>query len=105
MKSRWPRNRRNPGGDNAGVQELIIKAAIPDHTAPLARKARDYSQPDLRPYQAEVIARTYEAIDAGIRRPLLVAPTGAGKTVIAARWCRPLWPRANASCSWRTAAS
>jgi type II secretory pathway predicted ATPase ExeA len=39
---------------------------------------------DLRPYQADVIARLREAIAAGQRRPLLVAPTGAGKTVIAA---------------------
>lgn len=39
--------------------------------------------PALRPYQADVIARAWQAIVAGHRRILLVAPTGAGKTVIA----------------------
>jgi superfamily II DNA or RNA helicase len=41
-------------------------------------------RPQLRPYQQDVIARTEALIDAGINRPLLVAPTGAGKTIIAA---------------------
>jgi DNA repair protein RadD len=40
--------------------------------------------PILRPYQAEVIARVEAEIAAGQRRILLVAPTGSGKTVIAA---------------------
>ena len=40
--------------------------------------------PALRPYQRDVIAKTAAEIQAGKRRPLLVAPTGAGKTVIAA---------------------
>jgi len=39
---------------------------------------------DLRPYQYDVIARVEAAIAAGHRHPLLVAATGAGKTVIAA---------------------
>jgi superfamily II DNA or RNA helicase len=39
---------------------------------------------ELRPYQRNVIARVDAAIAAGLRRILLVAPTGAGKTVIAA---------------------
>jgi superfamily II DNA or RNA helicase len=39
---------------------------------------------NLRPYQLEVIAKVDAAIDAGKRRPLIVAPTGAGKTVVAA---------------------
>ena len=42
----------------------------------------------LRPYQADVIARVRERIAAGQRRVLLVAPTGAGKTVIAASFVR-----------------
>ena len=37
----------------------------------------------LRPYQQEVIGRVDAAIADGCRRLLLVAPTGAGKTVIA----------------------
>lgn len=38
----------------------------------------------LRPYQSDVIRRVDDEIAAGCRRILIVAPTGAGKTVIAA---------------------
>jgi superfamily II DNA or RNA helicase len=38
----------------------------------------------LRPYQVEVIAEFERTVAAGQRRIILVAPTGAGKTVIAA---------------------
>jgi DNA repair protein RadD len=41
------------------------------------------STPALRDYQVQVIAQIEEEVTAGKRRPLLVAPTGAGKTVIA----------------------
>lgn len=37
----------------------------------------------LRPYQTQVIAAFWRAVDAGQRRILLVAPTASGKTVIA----------------------
>lgn len=37
----------------------------------------------LRPYQLEVIAEFWRAVDAGQRRIILVAPTASGKTVIA----------------------
>ena len=37
----------------------------------------------LRPYQTDVVAQIEQAIAAGERRILLVAPTGSGKTVIA----------------------
>lgn len=40
--------------------------------------------PELRDYQSNVIARIATEIAAGRRRILLVAPTGSGKTVIAA---------------------
>jgi hypothetical protein len=40
--------------------------------------------PELRPYQVDVIERVRAEIAAGQRRILLVAPTGSGKTVIAA---------------------
>ena len=39
---------------------------------------------DLRPYQSVVIAECSQIIALGQRRPLIVAPTGAGKTVVAA---------------------
>ena len=42
------------------------------------------NRPELRPYQAEAVAKVDAAIAAGNRRMLLVAPTGSGKTVIAA---------------------
>jgi DNA repair protein RadD len=38
---------------------------------------------ELRPYQRDVFAECERVIAAGQRRPLLVAPTGSGKTVIA----------------------
>ena len=41
-------------------------------------------QGTLRPYQTDVIVEIEKAIAAGERRILLVAPTGSGKTVIAA---------------------
>ena len=37
----------------------------------------------LRPYQRDVIAAFDAKIEAGIRRVLMTAPTGAGKTIIA----------------------
>ena len=40
---------------------------------------------NLRPYQSEVIAAARREIASGRRRPLIVAPTGAGKTIIAAK--------------------
>ena len=39
--------------------------------------------PELRPYQSAAVDRVRAAIRAGKRRVLLMAPTGAGKTVIA----------------------
>jgi superfamily II DNA or RNA helicase len=39
---------------------------------------------ELRPYQADVISELHRVISSGKRRVILVAPTGAGKTVIAA---------------------
>lgn len=40
--------------------------------------------PELRPYQRAVIDAFHSAVAAGHKRVLLVAPTGAGKTVLAA---------------------
>lgn len=39
---------------------------------------------NLHPYQAAAIARLDQAVSDGARAPLLVAPTGSGKTIIAA---------------------
>jgi superfamily II DNA or RNA helicase len=39
---------------------------------------------ELRPYQSAIIAKFQKEVADGRRRILLVAPTGAGKTVIAA---------------------
>lgn len=40
-------------------------------------------RPTLRPYQARAVAETLAARDRGVKRLILVAPTGAGKTEIA----------------------
>lgn len=37
---------------------------------------------ELRPYQRDVIAKLSAAVAAGKRRVIIVAPTGAGKTII-----------------------
>jgi type I site-specific restriction endonuclease len=37
----------------------------------------------LRPYQADAITKVEEAIEQGIRRIMLMAATGSGKTLIA----------------------
>jgi len=47
----------------------------------------------LRPYQTDVIAQIEKAIAAGEKRILLVAPTGSGKTVIAAEIIRRFMER------------
>ncbi len=41
------------------------------------------TSPPLRPYQDAVVANYREAVTSAVRRVLIVAPTGAGKTVIA----------------------
>ena len=42
------------------------------------------SAPELRPYQRDVIDKFHDAVAAGRRRIILVAPTGSGKTIIGA---------------------
>src|SRR5712675_459856 len=39
---------------------------------------------ELRPYQTDVVAEYERTIGAGCKRIMLVAPTGSGKTVVAA---------------------
>ena len=41
--------------------------------------------PQLRPYQQQVIKDLYALIRSGIKRNLIFAPTGAGKTIIGAQ--------------------
>jgi DNA repair protein RadD len=48
------------------------------------RTYNSMAAPQLRPYQDDVIARFNAKVASGTRHILLVAPTGAGKTVIAA---------------------
>lgn len=48
----------------------------------------------LRPYQHEALAAIRAAYAAGVRRPLVVLPTGAGKTVVFAHLIRDLPGRA-----------
>lgn len=46
--------------------------------------APEVQAPTLRPYQQQAIDRVSELIARGVKAPLIVAPTGAGKTVLAA---------------------
>ena len=46
------------------------------------------STPQLRPYQAEIIAEFERRVAAGQRRLIIVMPTGSGKTVVAAEIAR-----------------
>src|SRR3984893_17573898 len=45
-------------------------------------------RPQLRPYQVEIIAAFERTVAAGQRRVIMVMPTGAGKTVVAAEIAR-----------------
>ncbi len=50
--------------------------------------AGDERAPSLRPYQADAIERLESLLAGGVKAALLVAPTGAGKTVIGAEVVR-----------------
>jgi DNA repair protein RadD len=58
----------------------------------------------LRPYQQTALTDARQAYRDGARRVLMVAPTGAGKTVIAATAIAAQQQRAAASSSSRRAA-
>ncbi len=70
---------REPGAGVAGASSVLLGGI---DTTPHSDPSPDF-QPALRPYQHDIIGRLNAAIAAGIRRILLVAPTGSGKTVIA----------------------
>ena len=44
----------------------------------------DAHPPVLRPYQSSTNERTTELLSSGVKGVLIVAPTGSGKTVVAA---------------------
>lgn len=65
--------------------KVTLEAGVPrDACRPEEAASKTANRLRLRPYQAEVIARIDAEIASGVRRILVVAPTGAGKTVIAA---------------------
>lgn len=49
--------------------------------------------PQPRPYQRKAIGATYASIKAGHRRPIVVAPTGAGKTLIMSLMARDAYSK------------
>jgi superfamily II DNA or RNA helicase len=61
-------------------QPTLFDRGLPELDGPELRA----TPPELRPYQAEAIARIHTRLREGIRRLLLVLATGGGKTVIAA---------------------
>jgi superfamily II DNA or RNA helicase len=68
---------------------VVKRWAVLLKESPLSTTASEHlgvrrTSPELRPYQQDVIARVNAEIAAGKRRILIVAPTGSGKTVIAA---------------------
>src|SRR6516162_6463931 len=65
-----------PAAEGGDVCSRELATDIPASRAPQA--------PMLRPYQHDVIARFEKEVASGRRRVLKTAPTGSGKTVIAA---------------------
>jgi hypothetical protein len=68
------------------LEALPARRAVGANTpAPeISPTSQEHAMTDaLRPYQVDIVADVERAIAAGERRILLVAPTGAGKTVIA----------------------
>jgi len=81
---------RRQAPEGADAEQLCYDCLppIPEASPAAGRSVNDKQHADprsgLRPYQVDVIARYRAEIAAGRRRILLVAPTGSGKTVIAA---------------------
>jgi hypothetical protein len=72
--------------------------------APVLADGRGVALTELRPYQQTALTDARQAYRDGARRVLMVAPTGAGKTVIAATAIAAQQQRAAASSSSRRAA-
>src|SRR4051794_5005095 len=74
-----PRQTDPGAGEGAlGAGESILeRECAPNNTPP-------HQAPELRSYQTDLIVCVAAEIAAGPRRVLVVAPTGSGKTVIAA---------------------
>ena len=62
---------------------MVSATALPQTPPTAALPGQQHIE--LRPYQKQAIAQLYARIRAGYRAPLLYAPTGSGKTVLAAR--------------------
>jgi superfamily II DNA or RNA helicase len=79
------------GGAASGVADRVYGGHPPDTTiAPNATTRATWCEPpagqrpQLRPYQVDAIEQLKGKVARGLRRLLLIAPTGSGKTVIAA---------------------
>lgn len=51
----------------------------------------------LRPYQQEAFEKVLAEWDGGVKKTLLVLPTGTGKTIVFSKNCRRVRPAGKAS--------
>src|SRR3989442_7323482 len=65
-----------PGGDAMAIHPPLSDAPAPPAVAPTTFRLTP------RPYQYEAVAALLAATARGVQRPLLVLPTGTGKTII-----------------------
>jgi superfamily II DNA or RNA helicase len=74
----------DPGKPGDGLTGACADSLVGDEQASGSKPFPLIQAPRLRPYQTDVIDQLNAEVAAGRRRILLVAPTGSGKTIIAA---------------------
>ena len=67
--------------ENVIVSEEKRSKISPGHGPDASATSPERCEPDLRPYQTDLIGRIRAAYAAGHHRVLAVAPTGSGKTI------------------------
>lgn len=74
-----------PRAANAGFKNQVLQASIPRPSSIPSESPNDARRPILREYQREAVEAVLAGLDRGERGGLVSLPTGAGKTVVAAR--------------------